>query len=89
MEAFMLRRVDREYEISLQAWMNREVKAQREGPRGKVELVYRDFNKFFDYKKRVDEVKHTESLRAEDSRLRQVARRLDKRRREGRYGRKL
>ena len=55
MKAFRLQMADHEYWIHLQAWVNREVKAERRKGRGKSEPVYKKFDSFFDYEKRVKE----------------------------------
>lgn len=47
MKASSLRALDREYEIHLSAWKNREIEAVK----GK-HYIYRDFRKFMDYRKR-------------------------------------
>ncbi len=53
MTAFRLKQADREYEIHLQAWMNREIKAKREAGKNKLVFVYKTFKQFFDLEKRV------------------------------------
>lgn len=49
-KAWNLRRIDQEYFIAKQAWMNREIDAQRKKGKG-YEYVYKTFKKFFDYEK--------------------------------------
>lgn len=54
-KAYRLRKLDRDREIAFSAWLNREINATRK--RGKkIEYIYRDFNKFFDYEKREREI---------------------------------
>lgn len=55
MKAFHLRMVDKEYLIHLQAWANRNVKAEKKSGRRRVPL-YRRFDKFFDYEGRIKQV---------------------------------
>lgn len=56
MTAFRLRRADREYEIHLQAWLNREIKAKKKSGKRKMILVYENFRQFFDYEKCINEI---------------------------------
>ena len=54
-KAYRLRKLDRDREIAFSAWLNREINATKK--RGKkIEYIYRDFNKFFDYEKREREI---------------------------------
>ncbi len=55
MKAFNLARVDKERDMHLQAWLNHAATATKEQSK-KVVSVYKDFNEFFDYKKRLEEV---------------------------------
>ena len=48
MKAYRLRRLDREYEIAEQAWMNREIQATKKRGR-KYDAIYKRFSSFFDY----------------------------------------
>ncbi|WP_187376288.1 MULTISPECIES: hypothetical protein [Clostridia] len=57
MKACRLKRVDEEYRIYLQAWVNREVKAERKKGKGRTEPVYKRFDRFFDYEKRLEEAR--------------------------------
>ena len=55
MKAYQLQRVDREYEMHLQAWLNHAVTATKE--QGKKQIpVYKKFTDFYDYEKRIKEV---------------------------------
>ena len=47
--------VDEEYWIHLQAWVNREVKAEKKKGKGRSEPVYKRFDRFFDYEKRLEQ----------------------------------
>ncbi|QOV19032.1 hypothetical protein INP51_13875 [Blautia liquoris] len=82
----LLKQVDREYELHLQAWLMREIKAERAIGKDKSELVYKRFDKFFDYDARISKVKKAGGFKACDSGLRQVARRLEQLREEGADG---
>ena len=52
MKAFRLKLVDEEYRIYLQAWVNREAKAEKKKGKGS-EFVYKKFESFFDYETKV------------------------------------
>lgn len=78
MEANVLKQVDREYELHLQAWLIREVKAEKMVGKSKAEAVYKRFDSFFDYNSRIAQVLKVGGGRAQDSRIRKVARRLEK-----------
>lgn len=55
MRAFNLARVDKEYDMHLQAWLNHAVTATKE--QGKKQVpVYKKFQDFFDYEKRLKEI---------------------------------
>lgn len=55
MKAYQLQRVDREYEMHLQAWLNHAVTATKE--QGKKQVpYYKKFKEFYDYEKRLKEV---------------------------------
>lgn len=56
MKAFELRRVDREYEIHLQAWANWNVRAMKKSGKRKRVPVFKEFKQFFDHKKAEDAV---------------------------------
>lgn len=64
MKAAALRRIDREFEIYLQAWTNQQAKATRNN--GKTPR-YKTFRDFFDYEARVQEILSGESLEKEDA----------------------
>ena len=56
MKAHSLRIVDREYQTHLQAWVNRAANAKKKKGKDGLEYVFKKFEKFFDYKKRVKEI---------------------------------
>ena len=55
MRAYRLKMVDEEYWIYLQAWDNMEVKAEKKKRKGRSEPVYKRFDRFFDYEKRLEQ----------------------------------
>lgn len=55
MYAFRLAQVDEEMKMHKQAWINHQVTATKQ--QGKKQVpVYKKFNQFFDYEKRIKEV---------------------------------
>lgn len=62
MKAYSLSRVDAEYDLHLQAWLNVQAGAKRMKGDKQVS-VYKSFNDFFDYKKRVDGIHKTPKVR--------------------------
>lgn len=62
MRAYRLKVVDDEYWIHLQAWVNREIKAEKKKGKDKSEPVYKRFSSFFDYEKRLSEVNGKSSI---------------------------
>lgn len=53
LKAWALQKLDKEYFVAKQAWLNREIDAKnRKGTR----FVYTTFSKFFDYKNRENEI---------------------------------
>lgn len=52
----MLKQVDADYRNHLQAWLNYAAKAERSAGKGKTRPIYTTFQKFFDYRKAVDDV---------------------------------
>lgn len=59
MEAAALREVDKDYRNHLQAFLNFAVKATKKAGKNKSKPVYSRFNKFFDYERAVENVRHT------------------------------
>ncbi|WP_079708624.1 hypothetical protein [Paraliobacillus ryukyuensis] len=73
MKAYRLSRVDRDYEAHLQAWLNHQVKATKEQGNKQIP-IFKKFNDFFDYEKRVKEIeKPTKKLTAQENRMAQAA----------------
>ena len=64
MKAAALRRIDREFEIYLQAWTNQQAKATRNN--GKTPR-YKTFKDFFDYEARVREIISGEPSEKQDA----------------------
>lgn len=65
-KAFKLRQVDKEFETYRQAWVNREVKAEKRiGKSSK--LVYDKFEKFYDYNERIREVEENKTSENKNS----------------------
>lgn len=57
MKAYQFKQVDKQRDMHLQAWLNATVKATKPINGGKKsEPVYKTFNQFFDYEKRVKEI---------------------------------
>lgn len=54
-DAYRLQRVDREYDIHLQAWVNNQAKAEKKKGK-KTEPYFKSFDKFYNYEKRVAEI---------------------------------
>lgn len=55
MKAFQLKRIDKEYDMHLQAWLNHNVTSSKEENK-KMIPVYKEFKDFFDYEARLEEV---------------------------------
>lgn len=61
-----MQQIDKEYDMHLQAWLNHHVTATKEqgsGKNAKQVPVYKKFDDFFDYKKRLKDVEGTKSSR--------------------------
>jgi alcohol dehydrogenase class IV len=77
MRAYNLKRVDREYDMHLQAWLNHAASATKEQGK-KVISAYKDFTDFYDYKKRLREVeKPSKSLNKQMRRMAQLAKKAN------------
>lgn len=66
MKAFRLAQVDKERDMALQAWMNHQVTATKttgSGKNQKTVSVYKDFESFFDYEKRLKEIEKPKKSR--------------------------
>lgn len=64
MKAFNLARIDKEYDIAMQAWMNHQATATKStgsGKNAKTVSVYDSFKDFFDYEKKLKEVEEPET----------------------------
>ena len=55
MKAYNLKRVDKEYDYHLQAWLSQQVQATEQRGKKSV-LVYKNFKDFFDYEERVNKI---------------------------------
>ncbi|RFA36231.1 hypothetical protein CAI16_05435 [Virgibacillus dokdonensis] len=54
MKAYRLKRIDKEHDMHLQAWLNHQVTSTKE--QGKKQVpVFRSFKDFFNYDKRIEE----------------------------------
>lgn len=54
-DAYRLQRVDREYDIHLQAWVNNQAKAEKKKGKKTVPF-FKSFDSFYDYEKQIEEV---------------------------------
>ena len=62
MKAYNLARIDKEYDMHLQAWLHQMAKSTKNvgtDKKPKHEPVYKTFQEFFDYEKRLEEVQGT------------------------------
>lgn len=79
MKAYRLRKLDTEYDIAMQAWMNREVQATRKRGKGQA-AYYKRFRQFFDYEGRENEILGIEKEHSElAKRYIEIARAKDER----------
>lgn len=62
MKAYRLKRIDKEHDMHLQAWLNHQVTSTKE--QGKEQVpVFKSFKDFFDYEKRIaEETKPKQSI---------------------------
>lgn len=79
MKAHSLSRVDKEYDLHLQAWLNEQVGATKKQGKNSVPL-YKNFKDFFDYNKAIETIKGAESssLSDEHKRMARIAANLNK-----------
>lgn len=73
--AYKLKRLDREREIHLQAWVINQAKATKQMG-GKTYPVFKDFNSFFNFDKRQKQItneKQDVSKKREQERLKRIA----------------
>jgi len=77
MKAFNLARVDKEYDMAMQAWLNHQVTATKTEGAGKSQKqvpIYKKFEDFFDYKKRLEEIeKPIRKLNSKEKRMAKAA----------------
>lgn len=78
MKAFQLKRIDKEYDMHKQAWLNFAVQGTKEQGKKQVS-VYKNFKDFFDYDKRIEEVegKKTNRLSKRQKRMAHLASRVN------------
>lgn len=79
MKAYELARVDKEYDMHLQAWLNEQVGATKEQGSKTIPL-YKTFDKFFDYKKAVEAILGPEvkQVNSQHKRMAQIAAKLNR-----------
>lgn len=77
MKAFNLAQIDKQYDMHLQAWLNHQVtqtKTEGTGKKQKQIPIYKKFDEFFDYKKRLEEVEQpNRSLNQREKRMAKAA----------------
>lgn len=78
MRASDLRRVDREYEIHLQAWANWNVQAMKKSGKRKRVPVFKTFKQFFDYKKAELEILNPQKRKSGSSRSQKIIQGIEK-----------
>ncbi|MGN7284341.1 hypothetical protein ACTHP3_05235 [Shouchella rhizosphaerae] len=71
MKAYQLKRVDKEFEMHHQAWINNQVKATKEVGKKPVP-IYKTFKEFYDYEAQVKEIHNPGSYKL-SKRLRRLA----------------
>ena len=78
MKAFQLERIDKEYDMHLSAWLNHAVTATKEQNKKQVP-VYKKFEDFFNYKKRIEEIegKKQSKITPQMRRMAQIAAKLN------------
>ena len=57
-EAYTMSRVDKEYDMHVQAWLNHQATATKQKGK-KTVSAYKNFKEFFDYDKRMKAIKDT------------------------------
>lgn len=82
MKAFQLKRIDKEYDMHLQAWLNHNVTASKEQNK-KMIPVYKKFEEFFDYEARLEEVEgiKRKKLTKQQKKMAHIAARINAERR--------
>lgn len=78
-KAYSLRRVDAEYDMHLNAWLNHQAGATKKQGKDTVS-AYKSFKDFFDYEKRIEEVEKTKpkKLNEQHRRMAQLAAQANK-----------
>ncbi|MFS0749473.1 hypothetical protein [Oceanobacillus sp. 1P07AA] len=83
MRSYYLTRVDKEYDMHLQAWLNHQVKTKRtkgSSKNPKQEYVYKTFHDFFNYEKRLKKVDiNHKDVTTEEKKMAMVAEGVNKR----------
>ena len=68
MKSYNLKRVDKEHDYHLQAWLNQQVQATEQ--RGKKSVpVYKNFKDFFDYEERVNKILEPEPKKVKRTKI--------------------
>lgn len=82
MYAYGLKKVDKEYYMHLQSWLNHQVTTMKE--QGKKQVpVYKNFKDFYDYEKELNEVKkltQNKTLTSKQKELANLAKKVNERR---------
>lgn len=73
-----LRRVDREYEIHLQAWANWNVQATKKSGKRKRVPVFRTFKQFFDYEEAEQGILKPQKKKRDSSRSQKIIRGMER-----------
>lgn len=78
-KAYRLKRVDAEYDMHLNAWLNQQAGATKKQGKDTVS-AYKSFKDFFDYEKRIDEVEKPKAKKLNDQyrRMAQLAAQANK-----------
>lgn len=83
MRAFNLARIDKQYDIAMQAWMNNQATATEtkgSGKNQKTVSVYKDFKDFFDYEKQIKSIDGpVQTLSEKEKRMARIAAELNRR----------
>lgn len=80
MHAYQLKRVDEQYNMHIQAWINHQVTSTKEQGKKQV-AVYKEFKDFFDYEKQIKEIEGGEvkSITSRQIKLARIAKSLNER----------
>lgn len=75
-QAYRLKQIDKQYDMHLQAWLH--VQANSTKTQGEKQVpVFKKFNEFFDYEKRINEIMKPKALSTDQKRLAQIAARIN------------